>query len=250
MPNSTTLFKALKTQKWAILWTVVTLVLCNIHLPEKEGDGFFFTGFDKMAHLGFFYILSVLLFYGKINYQHSFGFRTLTIFKIILIFIWLFASCSGSLDYQEKVILASNNVALDSTKVFLEMSISTLHEDDYVFKEHVYNNRSISPQYGGGFPRILSVNGKEVVQRMYIPVGKNCDTTVVDTISYLFFKVPKIDTSWVSFNIEPSQCNNLQLPNRFHFINKLSLTKSDIVLEQQAIDNDTYKNIYFFDRKS
>ncbi|WP_421945935.1 VanZ family protein [Pedobacter sp.] len=79
------MFKALKTQKWAILWTVVTLVLCNIHLPEKEGAGFFFTGFDKMAHLGFFYILSVLLFYGKINYQHSFGFRTLTIFKIILI---------------------------------------------------------------------------------------------------------------------------------------------------------------------
>ncbi|MDN3585601.1 glycine cleavage system protein H [Pedobacter aquatilis] len=79
------MFKALKTQKWAILWTAVTLVLCNIHLPEKEGSSFFFIGFDKMAHLGFFYILSVLLFYGKINYQHSFGFRTLTIFKIILI---------------------------------------------------------------------------------------------------------------------------------------------------------------------
>ncbi|MFD2335022.1 VanZ family protein [Pedobacter mendelii] len=79
------MFKALKHQKWAIFWTIVILVLCNIRMPETEGEGFFFTGFDKMTHLGFFFILSVLLFYGKIKYQHNFGFRTLTIFKIILI---------------------------------------------------------------------------------------------------------------------------------------------------------------------
>lgn len=54
-------------------------------MPDTEGEGFFFIGFDKMTHLGFFFVLSVLLFYGKIKYQHSFGFRTLTIFKIILI---------------------------------------------------------------------------------------------------------------------------------------------------------------------
>ncbi|SES14494.1 VanZ family protein [Pedobacter rhizosphaerae] len=80
------MYKALKRQQWAILWTAVILVLCNIHMPDSAGgDGFFFEGFDKMAHLGFFFVLSVLLFYGKIRYQHSFGFRTLTIFKILLI---------------------------------------------------------------------------------------------------------------------------------------------------------------------
>ncbi|MCZ4242868.1 VanZ family protein [Pedobacter punctiformis] len=79
------MYKALKRQKWAIFWTVVILVLCNMRMPETESGGFFFEGFDKMAHLGFFFILSVLLFYGKIKYQHSFGFRTLTIFKILLI---------------------------------------------------------------------------------------------------------------------------------------------------------------------
>nr|WP_199158017.1 VanZ family protein [Pedobacter sp. ASV2] len=79
------MYKALKQQKWAIFWAIVILVLCNMKLPETKGSGFFFQGFDKMAHLGFFFILSVLLFYGKINYQHSFGFRTLTIFKILLI---------------------------------------------------------------------------------------------------------------------------------------------------------------------
>ena len=55
-------------------------------MPQSTSEGgFFFEGFDKMAHLGFFFVLSVLLFYGKIKYQHNFAFRTLTIFKILLI---------------------------------------------------------------------------------------------------------------------------------------------------------------------
>lgn len=81
MPN----YKALRYQKWAILWAVGTLVLCNIKLPQKEGAGFFFEGFDKLAHLGFFYVLSILLFYGKIKYQDNYNFRSLTIIKVVLI---------------------------------------------------------------------------------------------------------------------------------------------------------------------
>jgi len=77
--------KALKYQRWAILWTVITLVLCNINLSGGSSTGFFFTGFDKLAHLGFFYVLTILLFYGKIKYQENYSFRSLTIFKIILI---------------------------------------------------------------------------------------------------------------------------------------------------------------------
>ena len=79
-------YKALKYQRWAIVWAVITLVLCNIELPKSTGgSGFFFEGFDKMAHLGFFYVLTILLFYGKIKYQHNYSFRSLTIFKVILI---------------------------------------------------------------------------------------------------------------------------------------------------------------------
>ncbi|MGF1924092.1 MAG: VanZ family protein [Bacteroidia bacterium] len=82
--------KALKYQRWAIVWAVVILVLCNIQLPEGDEEvGFFFIGFDKLAHLGFFYVLTILLFYGKINYQHNYSFRSLTIFKIILIAVVL-----------------------------------------------------------------------------------------------------------------------------------------------------------------
>ncbi|MDQ7948924.1 MAG: glycine cleavage system protein H [Pedobacter sp.] len=77
------LYKALKSQWSALLWSIIILVLCNIKMPPSEGPGFFFAGFDKMVHLGFFYILTVLLFYGKISFQHSYQFRSLTIFKII-----------------------------------------------------------------------------------------------------------------------------------------------------------------------
>lgn len=80
-----TSIKALKYQKWAILWAIVTLVLCNIDLSKQEGPGLFFVGFDKLAHLGFFYVLTILLFYGKIRYQHNYSFRSLTIFKVIMI---------------------------------------------------------------------------------------------------------------------------------------------------------------------
>lgn len=80
-------FKALKYQRWAIIWTVITLVLCNMDLSSasENSAGFFFEGFDKVAHLGFFYVLTILLFYGKIKYQHNFSFRSLTIFKVIMI---------------------------------------------------------------------------------------------------------------------------------------------------------------------
>lgn len=170
--------------------------------------------------------------------------------KAILIFtsVLIFASCRDG--YQEKIFLESNNIGINLQEVFLEISLSSLNEKDYLLKEEVYDNSSIAPHYGGGFSRILSVNDKEVIQKMYIPTGKNCDTTVVDTISFLFFKVPKRDTSWISFDVEKSQCNNLQLPNRFHFINKLTFNKGDILLEQQAVNNPTYKNFYFFDNKS
>ena len=80
-----TIFKVLKNQRWAIFWTVVILILCNIKMPEGEGTGFFFEGIDKLVHLGLFFVLTVLLFYGKIRYQNVYTFRSLTVFKVILI---------------------------------------------------------------------------------------------------------------------------------------------------------------------
>lgn len=77
--------KALKYQIWAILWTVVILILCNIEMPVSSTTGFFFEGFDKLVHLGFFFVLTTLLLYGKVKHQHSYSFRSMTIMKIILL---------------------------------------------------------------------------------------------------------------------------------------------------------------------
>ncbi|MEJ5961394.1 VanZ family protein [Pedobacter immunditicola] len=79
------LFRGLKYQGWAIAWTILISILCLIKTPGSASTGFFFTGFDKLVHLGFFYVLTVLLFFGKIRYQHNYSFSIFTIFKIIVI---------------------------------------------------------------------------------------------------------------------------------------------------------------------
>jgi VanZ family protein len=77
--------QGLKYQAWAIAWTLLIVFFCCIKTDGASKSGLFFEGFDKLVHLGFFYVLTVLMFYGKINYQHNYRFRSLTIFKIILI---------------------------------------------------------------------------------------------------------------------------------------------------------------------
>lgn len=55
-------------------------------MPDSIGEsGFFFTGFDKMVHLGFFYVLTILLFYGETKSQRRDNFGILTIFKILML---------------------------------------------------------------------------------------------------------------------------------------------------------------------
>lgn len=89
------IFRGIKYQGWAIAWTIFILILCCMEMPDQKGAGFFFQGFDKMVHLGFFYVLSVLLFYGKIRYQHDYSFSILTIIKIILVTAFIGGSIEG-----------------------------------------------------------------------------------------------------------------------------------------------------------
>lgn len=80
------LYKLIRYQIWAIIWAILVVVLCNIRMSGNKTESLFlFEGFDKLAHLGFFFVLTILLFYGKIRHQHNYGFRFLTILKIILI---------------------------------------------------------------------------------------------------------------------------------------------------------------------
>jgi VanZ family protein len=79
------ILKQLKYQVWAMVWTVIILIFCSVKMPNTSGSGFFFEGFDKMVHLGFFYVLTLLMFYGKITYQHNYNYNILTILKIIFV---------------------------------------------------------------------------------------------------------------------------------------------------------------------
>ncbi|WP_129718222.1 VanZ family protein [Pedobacter sp. SYP-B3415] len=74
--------KALKYQTWSIAWTIVILVLCNWHFSNDGSSGFFFEGFDKLVHLGFFFILTILLLYGKIREKTNTALSFSTLFKI------------------------------------------------------------------------------------------------------------------------------------------------------------------------
>ena len=76
------MFKTLKYQIPAISWALIILILCDLPQDNIPGHGLFFEGFDKIVHLGFFFVLTVFLFYGKIKQQNSYEYRLITIIKI------------------------------------------------------------------------------------------------------------------------------------------------------------------------
>lgn len=78
----------LKHQYLAIIWAVLVLILCDMPM-DGTGDLPLFPGFDKLVHLGFFFVLTVLLFYGKIKQQLSYSYRIITILKILLVTVLL-----------------------------------------------------------------------------------------------------------------------------------------------------------------
>ncbi|MBC7654727.1 MAG: VanZ family protein [Oligoflexus sp.] len=79
------MLRTLKFQWLAISWAVLVIILCDLPSSDLPQPEHFFEGFDKMVHLGFFFVLTVFLFYGKIKQQNSFEYRFLTIVKIVLV---------------------------------------------------------------------------------------------------------------------------------------------------------------------
>jgi VanZ family protein len=73
----------LKHQYLAVIWSILVLILCDIPI-SGSGKLPVFEGFDKLVHTGFFFVLTVLLFYGKIRQQRSYTYRITTILKILL----------------------------------------------------------------------------------------------------------------------------------------------------------------------
>lgn len=79
------MIQTLKHQYLAIIWSVIVLILCDLPISSSGTRIPVFEGFDKLVHTGFFFVLTVLLFYGKIQQQKSYSFRIRTILVILLV---------------------------------------------------------------------------------------------------------------------------------------------------------------------
>ncbi|MBM3402390.1 MAG: hypothetical protein FJY21_08805 [Bacteroidetes bacterium] len=80
------MLKTIRYQYLSILWAIFVVIVCEMPPPSADQSDFtFFEGFDKLAHTGFFFVLTVFLFYGKIRQQASYSYRPLTILKILII---------------------------------------------------------------------------------------------------------------------------------------------------------------------
>ena len=80
------MLETLRHQYLAILWAIFVVIMCDIPMSDSGIMGVaFFEGFDKLAHTGFFFVLTVLLFFGKIKQQNSYSYRPLTILKILAV---------------------------------------------------------------------------------------------------------------------------------------------------------------------
>ncbi len=78
------MLKSLRYQYLSILWAIFVVILCEMPPLDTNKSGFtLFEGFDKLAHTGFFFVLTVFLFYGKIRQQASYSYRPMTILKIL-----------------------------------------------------------------------------------------------------------------------------------------------------------------------
>lgn len=78
------MINTLKHQFLTIIWALLVLILCDMPM-DNAGGGSFFEGFDKLVHTGFFFVLTVFMFYGKIRQQNSYSFRILSVLKIFII---------------------------------------------------------------------------------------------------------------------------------------------------------------------
>lgn len=59
----------MKHYLWAILWAIIVVVMCV--MPSENTDSIpKFPGIDKLVHTGFFFVFTVLLYYGAIR-QHA-----------------------------------------------------------------------------------------------------------------------------------------------------------------------------------
>lgn len=80
-----------QNQYLAIIWVIFILIMCFMPATgDDKKEVCFFEGFDKVVHLGLFFVLVVLLFHGNVK-QYEYCHIT-TILKITLLAVILGAT--------------------------------------------------------------------------------------------------------------------------------------------------------------
>lgn len=85
------MIQVIKHQYLTIIWAVLVLYLCNMHM-EDAGGASFFEGFDKLAHTGFFFTLGIFAFHGALRQGLSLRFR-----YVLTVIVLLVSSAFGGL---------------------------------------------------------------------------------------------------------------------------------------------------------
>ncbi|MFM6954301.1 MAG: VanZ family protein [Sphingobacteriaceae bacterium] len=94
------MFHTLRYYIPAVVWAILITLVCLLPVSDFSNNTVFFpSGLDKIAHLVFFFVLTILLFSGKIQQQESYTYRPLTIFKIVLITSFIGLSIEGMQRY-------------------------------------------------------------------------------------------------------------------------------------------------------
>jgi VanZ family protein len=78
------MLKSIKYQIPALVWTVIILLLCCLPMKSVSEEVHFFEGFDKVVHLGLFFVLTVFLFNGRSMKLKTYKYHVSTVIKIIL----------------------------------------------------------------------------------------------------------------------------------------------------------------------
>lgn len=79
------MFKSIKFQIPTLIWALVILALCNMPMQNVSKTVRFFEGFDKVVHLGLFFVLTLFIFDGRSQELKTYRYRISTLLKIAII---------------------------------------------------------------------------------------------------------------------------------------------------------------------
>jgi len=56
----------MKHYLWAIIWAILVLFLVSSPMPDVTNANHSFPGIDKLVHTGFFFVFTILMFFGSL----------------------------------------------------------------------------------------------------------------------------------------------------------------------------------------